>query len=239
MICFLGDIHGDYNAILTVVKKYGLSDCTIFQCGDFGIGWETRAKEESRLKYLNTNLKNKNITLNVLRGNHDDPSYFDGLSKGVSNINLLKDYTVVEVDDERVLCIGGAVSLDRYGRRAYWGKGKIGWWKDEEVVDRLDLVREMEGISVVATHTTPEFLPTMHSSMAYTYIDRDKNLRADIAREKKLLADVYEELVTSGKNCLRLWFCGHMHRSASLIYGGTNFSILNIKEIAECYTDDK
>jgi len=112
MIVTTADWHGEWNKVIREIKRLELSDCTIIQVGDFGIGFEKPEKELRTMQYLNATLESNNIKLYAIRGNHDDPAYFDGTYK-VGNIELLADYTILNIEGKSILCVGGAISVDR------------------------------------------------------------------------------------------------------------------------------
>jgi len=82
MLIFSGDWHGEFKEVIKEIKRLDLRDCTIFQVGDFGIGFETKRKEIKTLEYFDNTLKVRNIKVYATRGNHDDKSYFNNDSYG-------------------------------------------------------------------------------------------------------------------------------------------------------------
>ena len=130
---FLGDIHGDFYCIERFCRKNKeKKKINLIQVGDFGAGFDFNIPGQFMIKMdsLNGILAEYNITLYVLRGNHDDPQYFTGTYENFwSNIKLMPDYSVVEIEGKRVLMVGGAISIDRLGR----AEGKS-WWSDEVFV---------------------------------------------------------------------------------------------------------
>jgi hypothetical protein len=52
----------------------------------------------------------------MIRGNHDDPYYFNNKVFSYSNVELLEDYTILTVGNDNILCVGGAISIDRLYR---------------------------------------------------------------------------------------------------------------------------
>ena len=120
---FLGDTHGNNMQIaghLIKGKAERFESKAIVHVGDFGIGFENTLDEEYRkLDKLNTRLMEHNVTLYVVRGNHDDPSWFDGMIYNNLNIVFLQDHTLLTIKlkdkDEpvKIYCNGGAVSVDR------------------------------------------------------------------------------------------------------------------------------
>ncbi len=86
----------------TLLQKYHLDNDKEVKCilhvGDFGMGFTTLKGGITQLKRLNDRLKKYNTYLYVIRGNHDDPQYYNdevfkeetGIN-GFSNVKLLKD----------------------------------------------------------------------------------------------------------------------------------------------------
>ena len=79
---FLGDIHGEWSVILNHLRKVSDFDlaekrniCYI-QVGDFGIGYNKVEIEIRKLLVLNEELATRESDLFIIRGNHDDPEWF-------------------------------------------------------------------------------------------------------------------------------------------------------------------
>jgi UDP-2,3-diacylglucosamine pyrophosphatase LpxH len=81
----------------------------------FSIGFTTPENDMRILEDLNEQLKKKNITMYAIRGNHDNPAFFKG-DHILSNLKLLPDYTVLDLEGKKILLVGGAVSVDRVPR---------------------------------------------------------------------------------------------------------------------------
>jgi metallophosphoesterase superfamily enzyme len=101
-LMYLGDIHGGFNIINQYIKMYGLKDLDIIQVGDFGVGFNTFEKELRNLKMTNDVLEKNNIHLWAIRGNHDYKPYFDNDPFNLSNIHLVKDYTVLNLAGKNI-----------------------------------------------------------------------------------------------------------------------------------------
>ena len=56
----------------------------------------------------------------MIRGNHDDPVYFDGIKIIFDRLNCIPNYSVALVAKHKVLCIGGNQLID-FGK--YRGRG--------------------------------------------------------------------------------------------------------------------
>jgi len=236
MILFTGDWHGLYDNAYRKIKALDIRDCTIIQVGDFGIGFERRKKDMRKLDVLNEQLKGRNIFLYAIRGNHDNPIYFDG-SVSLSNIKLLPDYTVIEVDDIKILCTGGAISIDRkpnpdvsdYSGRRYKGRNVgVNYWEDEAfVLQDVDL----SGIDIVVTHSAPDFCPPFTKYGMAKWIKHDPSLVEECDKERSEHTQLYEQLKI--KNNISHWFYGHFHNSTTEYLDDTKFILLNELEFYE------
>ena len=112
---FVGDLHGNWGHLKWAIKQKQLKDENIIQVGDFGVGFSSYEHDMEKLQQLNDFLKEKNITLYVWRGNHDNPYFFDG-TVNMTNLKLLPDYTLTIIEGKGVLGVGGATSIDRRPR---------------------------------------------------------------------------------------------------------------------------
>jgi predicted phosphodiesterase len=230
LVC--GDIHGVYDVIPKFIKKNGLNNCVVIVAGDFGIGFETPQKEINRLKYLSERLSFSNSFVFALRGNHDDPSYFDGNHNIVDNVILVKDYDIFNINGLNILCIGGAVSVDRYNRKPFFtGKGR-GYWKDEIFIYDHDKVMALKNIDIVVTHSSPDFCYPYLKGSLKNWAIVDKKLYNDVGLERSQLTQLYYGLVENG-NILKHWYYGHFHASNNMPYKETMFSALDINEIVD------
>lgn len=123
----VGDLHGNFDSINNLIKSYELKDCCIIFCGDIGFGFNKMDYYYQTLTKLNKLCKANNVHLIFIRGNHDDPSYFNCKTIIESHIVAVSDYTVIQnypIEDiafnttpyNTILCIGGATSIDRVNR---------------------------------------------------------------------------------------------------------------------------
>lgn len=108
---FLGDIHGNYNTILDLLLNYNIEDSVIIQVGDFGLGFKSELNDVVELSFLDERLKQYNTVLYAIRGNHDNPYFWTDkkYENYFSNINLVKDYSVINIEDLNILMIGGGI----------------------------------------------------------------------------------------------------------------------------------
>jgi predicted phosphodiesterase len=216
----LGDIHGDFKTITFFARKNKFKEPqNLIQVGDFGAGFSKFFLDE--MEFLNNELRDSNITLYVIRGNHDDPKFFTGEYEW-SNIKLLKDYTTLVIEDKKVLFVGGAISIDRLHRIE-----NVSWWADEIFnFDEKKLV-EFDGIDIVVTHNAPNFVyPQTFNHLVMSFASHDPNLLIDLTFERESINKMYQILIK--KNNIEHWFYGHFHTTKSEIYDKTMFNLIGI-----------
>ncbi len=235
-LCVCGDIHGEFRTLIFNIKRLGITDSVIIVAGDCGIGFE---KEGHYTQLYNKICKTLEVTNNVLllvRGNHDDPSYFNERRIDFERMKCLPDYSVVRVGVQNILCIGGAISIDRTERIERMSQSKLLYWADEAAIydtERLDRLSETE-INIVVTHTCPTFChPTFKSGIG-CWLCRDATLEKDLNDERLLMDKIYEHL-TRSHDTITNWYYGHFHQSNSDIISDVRFTLLDIMEIKEVY----
>jgi len=241
-IIFLGDIHGNFNYLMWYIKQHKLNDCFIYQVGDFGIGFTNEYNDMKTLGDLNRFLNERNIQMYAIRGNHDNPKYFDGhLEKHFDNLHLLADYTVIELNGKKILGVGGAVSIDRRQRmREQLEYARVGrevelYWHDEIFILDEEKLKTFEGIDIVVTHTAPEFcLPVNKNGFGWLvdqYAADDTKLKGELTEERTLVTKMYE--ILKEKNKIDYWYYGHFHNNWKANIDGINFNLLAVNEFVE------
>lgn len=242
---FLGDTHGENMGIGKLLQSTKSSkqfdEKAIIHVGDFGIGFCASMEEELHLlDKLNTILIQNRIYLFVVRGNHDDPNWFDNTSP-MSNITFIKDHTLLEFilhfetmaeKKVKIYCNGGATSIDRSGRKlqkTYWVDEKFTCPNDSEL---LEIPTDL---NVIVTHNRPLGChPTVFNEAVLNYSNRDKNLLLDLQNEQveiKKLFDSIRKRNISRNNIVH--YFGHYHWSHRERIGDIAHVTLAIKELAE------
>jgi predicted phosphodiesterase len=246
MILILGDTHGYFREFTRRMDSLKITDATILHVGDFGIGFkDTESKEVHILQELNGFLKKSNNMMYVIRGNHDNPSYFNG-SYNYSHLKLLPDYSVLELEGEKILMVGGAISIDRRQRlndmqlAAGYGLYKESYWYDEGFVLDEDKVKDLEGITCVVTHSVPgEAKPVnnynnhydSHGSFVESFAKNDNKLKDDLNKERIDLSNMYS--ILKEKNTIKKWYYGHFHSTNKEIIDGTEFIMVDVSDLIE------
>lgn len=245
-LLFLGDIHGQFGIINQYVKLYDIKNAHIIQVGDFGVGFSTIEKEKRLLEMFNPLLVKNNVHIWAIRGNHDYKPHFDKDPFGLSNIHLIPDYTVLELCGKRILCIGGAVSVDRTWRYTKNQRNKIfenttlgveKWWPDENFVLDRDKLGEMRNIDIVVTHTAPTYCEKDNTFGFGPFVDNivkesgDEELKTDLLIERQEMSDAFTILKMN--NNITHHYYGHFHTTWNATLYGTHHRLLNINELWE------
>lgn len=200
------------------------------------------------LKILNQICEEREITLYVIRGNHDDPAfwYMHDMT-AFNNIIFVKDYSIVEIEGQKILFAGGGVSIDR----CYRTVSNMPHFKGEEFVldeEKLKLITEAEDkIDIVVTHNAPHFFEPagVNSFLVEQHIMYEKskwgtNLRSSLIKERQDIEKMHDILLE--KFHVKDWIYGHFHRSFRGIHKNirstgeeitTNHILLNINEFYE------
>lgn len=236
-LLFMGDIHGNFNYVKWYIKAHKIENCTIYQVGDFGIGFTTEFNDMNVLGDLNRFLNERNIQMYAIRGNHDNPKFFDGhLANHFDNLHLLADYTVIDVEGVKILGVGGAVSVDRVPRireQDMYKHDVTLYWDEEVFVLDEEKLRTFENIDIVVTHTAPEFcMPINKDGFGYlveNFAINDRKLKDDLTEERRLLTKMCN--ILGEKNKPFLWVYGHFHRDHNEVINGTEYRLLAINEV--------
>ena len=145
------------------------NNSVIIVAGDCGFGFSKLEYYNDILTKANELFFNTNTHIIFVRGNHDDPKYFNEELINFSNIKTVQDYSVIKTMFLTTLCIGGAVSVDRLWRKQQeirlnrYSKSKRHrlYWEGEECFLNENIIQELDDnnikIDSVVTHTCPSF----------------------------------------------------------------------------------
>lgn len=120
----VGDLHGEFPTLMWYIKDRDIRDTLLIICGDCGFGFESIESNQQTLNKLEKVIRERNVHIVFIRGNHDKPSIFKNggdMFTRLKNCHIVKDYTVLEILNEglepyHILCVGGAISVDRFNR---------------------------------------------------------------------------------------------------------------------------
>lgn len=240
----MGDSHS-IGSFKEAVKKSQLDNVNLIHVGDFGLGFNALWYDLQQLDSLDEFLGNKGINLYVIRGNHDNPIFWNrryGLNlPKYNNINLIDDYTIRKIEDRNILFMGGAISIDRLIRSA---EHPPTWWVDEKfeynILKLKEVLSKIDKLDIVVTHTAPGFaLPYAKSGfpkLVQNWIDlEEQHLKVDLGRElmeeRMQLHSIYKHIEVDSGKLPDYWFYGHFHRHSEEIHDKTKFVGLGINEI--------
>jgi len=260
--CYIvGDIHGEYGSLLYSIKWAELQDCLIICAGDCGMGFTTVEGAKNELSKLRKYCNNNNIHVFFVRGNHDNPEWFEKKVINFPNVKCIPDYTVVTYNNNgtltNILCIGGATSIDRNGRLKQMLESKTRflkyhptatyeeaddnirhlYWDGEQPVfdpDKLNAIKEAGlEINMMCTHTCPSFCTPTHKNGIEGWLLADKTLSGDLDRERETIDQIRNKLLEDG-HPIEKWIYGHYHFHNSEVIDGTMYVLLDMARGAKC-----
>jgi predicted phosphodiesterase len=242
MILILGDIHGNFNYLKSQITTKKITDCTIIQVGDFGIGFTYEDNDLLTLENLNKFLGENGITMYAIRGNHDDPKFFKG-NHYFDNLKLLKDFTTLNLEGLNFLFFGGAISVDRVDRirennsNIKYGSRKRCYWDDEGITYLPGHTKSFKDIDIVITHTSPSWCHPNNKLGFGKFVEDwskyDNNLINDLLVERNQMANLFLDLYENNK--IKKHFYGHFHQSKLENHNGVDHHLLDINEFYHLY----
>ena len=242
----VGDIHGCFNAVVAMIKRYGIRDSMIICCGDCGLGFNNPEGDKQLLSKLNKVCRQNNVRIIMVRGNHDNPKFFENGLVNTKYIMAVPDYTVV---NGNILCVGGATSIDRTHRldgkevsmmhymKYHPGctlqeareKTRDSYWENEAPVysdNEFKSIKD-DGLTInhVITHTCPSFCEPLSKDGIEYWLAKDPGLDEVLNNERVVMDQIYNKLLEDGHD-IKTWTYGHYHRHCSQEIGGIRFTML-------------
>lgn len=256
-----GDLHGNFNSIGYQIKKSDIHNSIIIVCGDVGLGFYKKWYYEQTFNKLKKVLSKYNDYIVFVRGNHDDKSYFDGNAVDCKRIKAVEDYTVVSAypmyDTEfctvpfNILCVGGAISIDRTDRIKLNNKllfeysyrhmttleeakknASKAYWEDEAPLYDEGKLNEIKSdgilLDAIATHTCPSFCqPTTKGGIQY-WLQLDDKLEEDLSHERNVMDLIYNKIKEQGQP-IKVWCYGHYHFHNIEFIDNIKFNLLDME----------
>ncbi len=181
-------------------KNGGYNDSVIIVSGNCGIGAKSISYYNETFGKLNNVLRDNNCVLLFVRGNNDDPSFFNESKIDFSNIKTIPDYSVILLKSFNCLCIGGSVSLDKewkLSQEELFGK-KLFWENEQPYFDEktLDEILKKYQIGCVITSTSPSFaFPGTNAFNNSKWVKDNKNIKSTFSSERKILDKIYDKII--------------------------------------------
>lgn len=238
-----GDIHGDFmELVYKCCVQYGMKDTLIIVAGDCGFGFDKPGYYENLFNRCRERLAKANNWLAFVRGNHDNPAYFRlGLIKHKRWMTI-PDYSILNACGHAILCVGGAISIDRTYRMnsKYFHfqnpdepLASNVYWPDEiPVFDKANLDAIEDKIDTVITHTAPSFCELTSHQGPQDWAIRDEDLMIDVKHERKVMDDILDYL-RAKNHPLKQWLYGHFHQSWHQEIDGVKYNMLDCMELRE------
>ena len=238
-----GDIHGEFDFLVGKMLRMELTDTLVIVAGDCGIGFDTPGYYRRTYQRIAKTLKKLNSGLLLVRGNHDDPEYFQRERIVFPRMRTLPDYSIIRFKDRTILCVGGAISIDRLYRidqmRILADSGrqprKLYWENETPQFDEREMNAIKEAglrIDTVVTHTAPSFCYPTTKRGIEMWMAYDPNLEKDIDEERATMDRLHNRLLSDG-HPLTQWYYGHYHCTSSDRIDGVGFYLLDIGQIRE------
>jgi DNA repair exonuclease SbcCD nuclease subunit len=212
MIIAIGDVHRKFDQLISKMETIleGNTGVNFVQLGDFGLGFEQPVRDWNTLNPINELLKQSDSMLYVIRGNHDNPAFWDsGCGFHFSNITFMPDDYIREIEGKICYFAGGAVSIDRSRRRQ-----GVDYWCGEEYRQDPVLYLGNNKVDILFTHDVyhPCSPYSIHNSEAVKHFaETDKYLIEDLTESQVSMKILYDGILKTNPNFV--WYHGHYHQS--------------------------
>lgn len=242
-----GDIHGDFNEVIgKLCLQYQLENTLLIVAGDCGFGFKEMNYYKAVVRRHNKRLNDSNNWVVFVRGNHDNPAYFDGKVINHKRFIAVPDYSIIQENGFTILCVGGAISIDRQYRIKAWQqrKGRFPssnaqdhlepnyYWENERPIldtGKLAVIGDRFKVDTVITHTAPSFCELQCKMGLDWWCLEDRKLEDDVNAERAIMDRLFQYL-KDAKHPIFNWCYGHFHQSWHQNVNGTFFKLLDILE---------
>ena len=211
MIYITGDKHGDFSSIFDFCYKYKTTRKDIMiVLGDAGINYFANSKDY----ILKNSLLQYPITFFLIHGNHEErPENISGYKKkkfhgGIvyyedeyPNLLFAKDAEIYNFNNNKVLVIGGAYSVDKPYRLLYGNN----WYPSEQPSLKtknkvLEVLKKNNNkIDIILSHTCP-----------FKYIPREVFISGVDQSSVDNSLEYYLDDIENNTD-YKYWYCGHFH----------------------------
>jgi predicted phosphodiesterase len=202
-----GDTHGVVKDISTIDRKAIEENASlILQVGDFGIYWDHDAD-----KYFQG--RTNDVIWITVGGNHEVYPIWQKLQREQGNPELVELWpncywaprpTLLKINNEKFLLMGGANSTDRHLRTE-----GVNWWPYEEPtkkeIDNFFYTLQNDKPDVVVTHEAPS------------------SIHIGFDRRMTRVATDFENVIAHTDHMPRVWYYGHHHYTSTLEVEDTEF----------------
>lgn len=259
-----GDIHGKFDELvyrMTVLCR--MERAVVIVAGDCGFGFHRRGCYDEVYRRVLPKLERADCHVVFVRGNHDNPAYFDGEEISMKRWVAVSDYSTVTVAGHRVLCVGGATSVDRKNRESFIPLERRSqrlyetaemrrskehmenicrfepadyWPLEQPYIDDSALARlhrEGKTVDTVVTHVAPSMCEDVVSPSWLEYLIENDPTLPDDMRHDREVMDALLERLRKHCHPVRHWFYGHYHHSWQADIDGIRYTMLKEMEMKE------
>ena len=191
-------------------RYFDYKDCVLIFAGSCGFGTKDFEYFNKKFSEFNEALVKDNVHILFVRGNNDDPSYFDEEKINFSNIKTLVSNCLVKFNGYSCLCIGGGISFDREWKKAKAKEyGTTMYWENEgtnfDIKEISDAIKE-NNIACVISHEIPTFvMPGTGSFKTNRWFKNNSELLSDAIESRTKMDAVYNEFVKADKKPYVWW----------------------------------
>jgi len=249
-VCFIGDIHGEFSSLQGLMKHTNFKDTVYLFCGDCGFGFEKKEYYNQIFNKLSRTASKLNCEFIFIRGNHDSRDFFDKQIINRKCFKTIPDYSVIQTPTHNILCVGGAISVDRTYRMSLQESNaqkyaryhrcslneakklcKQLFWDNETCTYNEQALNELKlnniKIDIVCTHTGPSFIKPFDKENINYWLAKDETLEEEINEERQTIDKIYNKL-KEDKHPLNYWFYGHFHFHNTEYVDNTKFVMLDM-----------
>lgn len=238
MIVGIGDVHGKFREMKIKIRAimnefFPEKACVNFiQVGDFGLGFNDPNSAYTELFDIELDLIENDSHLYILRGNHDNPSFWGRTGYRFNNIHFIEDDTVRVIDGKTCYFAGGGISIDRIERTH-----GVSYWEDEKYIfNYVESNFKDKNIDILFTHDVYNELSNlkfMASTLVRNWGLRDKNLIGDLEDQQNEIKKLYD--CVSKTNPMLKWYHGHYHQSYTNCHNGQLVCCLDELEFKQIF----
>ena len=210
-VYLVGDLHTNYKEFKEHLEAdKSLKDCTFIFLGDMDFRDEEIAYNQ--FKALDKMLSERNIGSYVIRGNHDNPKFWeDENPENIEFWNRFQSFrpigsrTRININNNVGIIISGAVSINR----ADLTPG-VNYWPEYDKVelppDFVDYGESLKNVDFIIGHTGPVHKDIFKEQQTgcEKYL-KDGFLVNDLENEQKQLRAILKRYRP------KRWYCGHYH----------------------------
>lgn len=257
-----GDTHGRFDELVyRICTMHGMTDALVVVAGDCGFGFHKRGYYDAVYERVAPKLERARCRVVFVRGNHDNPAYFDGMVIDRKRWMAVPDYSLLMTQVGNILCVGGATSVDRHNREDYQptfslsSKGPrrrtaIGYFAEESAdltpkdywpteapyLDEgaLEAIRHRgQTVQAVVSHIPPSVAEDVTPPAWLDYlVENDPTLPVDMRRDRETMDALLHQL-KANCNPVRDWLYGHYHHSWTAHIDGIRYTMLRELEMKE------